>query len=251
MTNPLSVKTKVHVPRSPSAQLSAKERTKVFLEVHIQNLTPEPMWFERIMFEPALGWDVQDVNLLPDGQHTLFSGPMAMMQPQDTRQYLYVLNETNPPSIPTQYAPGTVLPLGRLDISWRSSFGEPGRLLTSVSVFVEFRRFFQSISINITDAVASNPNSAKSTTSPSTATTAYVCSPASSPAINHNYWPFPPSALTLKHPTSRRSSALSFFLAFPQPSDVRPTTATTESLDLCRSRHSSTYRRRGASGPAG
>lgn len=132
VTNPLSVKTKVHVPRSPSAQLSAKERTKVFLEVHIQNLTPEPMWFERIVFEPALGWDVQDVNLLPGGQHTLFSGPMAMMQPQDTRQYLYVLSENNPPSIPTQYTPGTVLPLGRLDISWRSSFGEPGRLLTSM-----------------------------------------------------------------------------------------------------------------------
>ena len=94
------------------------------------------MWFERIVFEPAPGWDAQDVNLLPDGQRTLFSGPMAMMQPQDTRQYLYVLNETNPPSIPTQYAPGTVLPLGRLDISWRSSFGEPGRLLTSVRLFV-------------------------------------------------------------------------------------------------------------------
>ncbi|KAI9466032.1 DUF974-domain-containing protein [Lactarius psammicola] len=132
VTNPLSVKTKVHVPRSPSAQLSAKERTKVFLEVHIQNLTSEPMWFERISFEPAPGWDVQDVNLLPDGQRTLFSGPMAMMQPQDTRQYIYILSETNPPSIPTQYAPGTVLPLGRLDISWRSSFGEPGRLLTSM-----------------------------------------------------------------------------------------------------------------------
>lgn len=132
VTNPLSVKTKVHVPRSPSAQLSSKERTKVFLEVHIQNLTSEPMWFERIVFEPAPGWDVQDINLLPDGQRTLFSGSMAMMQPQDTRQYIHVLSETNPPSIPTQYAPGTVLPLGRLDISWRSSFGEPGRLLTSM-----------------------------------------------------------------------------------------------------------------------
>ena len=96
------------------------------------------MCFERIVFEPAHGWDVQDVNLLPDGQRTLFSGSMAMMQPQDMRQYLYVLNETNPPSIPVQYAPGTVLPLGRLDISWRSSFGEPGRLLTSVSVLVGF-----------------------------------------------------------------------------------------------------------------
>ncbi|KAH9001443.1 DUF974-domain-containing protein [Lactarius akahatsu] len=132
VTNPLSVKTKVHVPRSPSAQLSAKERTKVFLEVHIQNLTSEPMWFERIVFEPAPEWDVQDTNLLPDGQRTLFSGSMAMMQPQDTRQYIYVLSETNPPSIPAQHAPGTILPLGRLDISWRSSFGEPGRLLTSM-----------------------------------------------------------------------------------------------------------------------
>ncbi|KAH9180375.1 DUF974-domain-containing protein [Lactarius sanguifluus] len=124
VTNPLSVKTKVHVPRSPSAQLSAKERTKVFLEVHIQNLTSEPMWFERIVFEPAPEWDVQDTNLLPDGQRTLFSGPMAMMQPQDTRQPI------RPPSH-AQHAPGTILPLGRLDISWRSSFGEPGRLLTS------------------------------------------------------------------------------------------------------------------------
>ncbi|KAI9446628.1 DUF974-domain-containing protein [Lactarius indigo] len=132
VTNPLSVKTKVHVPRSPSAQLSAKERTKVFLEVHIQNLTSEPMWFEHIVFEPAPEWDVQDTNLFPDGQRTLFSGPMAMMQPQDIRQYIYVLSETNPPSIPTQHAPGTILPLGRLDISWRSSFGEPGRLLTSM-----------------------------------------------------------------------------------------------------------------------
>jgi hypothetical protein len=145
VTNPLSVKTKVHVPRSPSAQLSAKERTKVFLEVHIQNLTSEPMWFERIMFEPVPSWDVQDMNLLPDGQHTLFSGPMAMMRPQDTRQYLYVLSETNPPSIPTQHVPGTVLPLGRLDISWRSSFGEPGRLLTSVSVFLVSQSAFYSI----------------------------------------------------------------------------------------------------------
>jgi trafficking protein particle complex subunit 13 len=128
----LSVKTKVHVPRSPSALLSLEERTKVFLEVHIQNLISEPMWFERMVFEPAPGWHVQDANLLPDSKVSLFSGTMALMQPQDTRQYIYILNEISPPAIPVQHAPGTVLPLGRLDISWRSSFGEPGRLLTSV-----------------------------------------------------------------------------------------------------------------------
>ncbi|KAI0290380.1 hypothetical protein BC826DRAFT_1027361 [Russula brevipes] len=92
VTNPLSVKTKVHVPRSPSALPSTEERTK-------------PMWFERVIFGPAPGWHVQNANLLPDGEESIFSGEMAMMQPQDTRQ---------------------------LDISWRSSFGEPGRLLTSM-----------------------------------------------------------------------------------------------------------------------
>ncbi|KAI0306738.1 hypothetical protein B0F90DRAFT_804513 [Multifurca ochricompacta] len=90
------------------------------------------MWFERIIFEPAPGWHVQDANLLPDGQGSLFSGPMAMMQPQDIRQYVYIFNEIDPPVIPVQYSPGTIIPLGRLDISWRSSFGEPGRLLTSM-----------------------------------------------------------------------------------------------------------------------
>ena len=126
------------MPRSPSALLSAEERTKVFLEIHIQNLTSEPMWFERMIFEPAPGWRAQDANLLPDSQESLFSGVMAMMQAQDTRQYVYILSEIDPPNIPVQHAPGTVLPLGRLDISWRSSFGEPGRLLTSVSRVVVF-----------------------------------------------------------------------------------------------------------------
>ncbi|KAN0115726.1 Protein of unknown function (DUF974) domain containing protein, partial [Russula decolorans] len=68
VTNPLSVKTKVHVPRSPSALPSTEERSKVFLEVHIQNLTSDPMWFERIILEPAPGWNIQNINLLPDSQ---------------------------------------------------------------------------------------------------------------------------------------------------------------------------------------
>ncbi len=120
------------MPRSPSALLSTEERSKVFLEVHIQNLTSDPMWFERIILEPAPGWNIQDANVLPDSQRSLFSDAMAMMQPQDMRQYIYILTETNPPAIPVQHEPGAILPLGRLDISWRSSFGEPGRLLTSV-----------------------------------------------------------------------------------------------------------------------
>ncbi|THH15608.1 hypothetical protein EW146_g4900 [Bondarzewia mesenterica] len=125
VTNPLSVKTKVHVPRSPSALMSRSEREKVFLEVHIQNLTQEPMWFERMLFEPVQDADVKEGD-------SLFSGSMAMMQPQDARQYLYILSAISLPTFTVQPTPGTAVPLGRLDISWRSSLGEPGRLLTSM-----------------------------------------------------------------------------------------------------------------------
>ncbi|KAI0029736.1 hypothetical protein K488DRAFT_55711 [Vararia minispora EC-137] len=135
VTNPLSVKTKVHVPKSPAGMLSRDERDKVFLEVHIQNTTPEPMSFERIFLEPAPGWIVEDVNfgLGPsDSRELLLFGPMAMMQPQDARQYIYILKPVEPSEFFVQPVPGAVIPLGRLDLSWRSTFGEPGRLLTSM-----------------------------------------------------------------------------------------------------------------------
>ena len=134
MTNPLSVKTKVHLPRSPSALLSKNEREKVFLEVHIQNLTQDALWFQRIGFECADGWDVEDINTVGgDSQDALFLDDNALMQPQDMRQYIYILSPKVLLDIPITHAPGSVISLGRLDIAWRSSFGEPGRLLTSVS----------------------------------------------------------------------------------------------------------------------
>ncbi|KAJ6606590.1 hypothetical protein DFH09DRAFT_1120715 [Mycena vulgaris] len=136
VTNPLSVKTKVHAPRSPSALMSSAERDKVFLEVHIQNLTAETMWFERMRFECADGWDVVDGNLIDvdreDESGSIFSGSTALMQPQDMRQYIYILSRKVTTLFPVVQAPGSIIALGRLDISWRSSYGEPGRLLTSM-----------------------------------------------------------------------------------------------------------------------
>ncbi|KAI0371753.1 DUF974-domain-containing protein [Pilatotrama ljubarskyi] len=135
VTNPLSVKTKVHVPRSPAALLSIQEREKVFLEVHIQNLTQEAMWLERMQFECVENWQVQDANVLEHAaagsKEYLFSGSTALMQPQDLRQYIYILSPKLVPFFPVTHAPGSILALGRLDISWRSNYGEPGRLLTS------------------------------------------------------------------------------------------------------------------------
>lgn len=125
MTNPLSVRTKVHVPRSASALSSVEEREKIFLEVHIQNLTQEPLWVEQLQFSPMDGWKVLD-----DGS---FPGSLTTLQSQDISQFVFTLFPALAPLLPSVYAPGSTIPLGRLDIAWRSSMGEPGRLLTSVN----------------------------------------------------------------------------------------------------------------------
>jgi len=108
------------------------EREKIFLEVHIQNATQETMHFEQLSFEPTDEWQVQDPNIM-DGKQSVFSGSIALMNPQDVRQYIFILFPTSTSSQRplVVHAPGTVYPLGRLNIMWRSSYGEPGRLLTS------------------------------------------------------------------------------------------------------------------------
>ena len=112
------------------------EKDKVFLEVHIQNSSQQPLYFEQMRFECVESWEVQDANVLAvddDGQEqSIYSNTMPLIQPQDTRQYVYILNPKVTVLTPLTYAPGSVVPLGRLNIAWRSLFGEPGRLLTSI-----------------------------------------------------------------------------------------------------------------------
>ncbi|KAG9054839.1 hypothetical protein FS842_003990 [Serendipita sp. 407] len=136
VTNPFSVKTKVHLPKSPTALLCRSERAKVFLEVHIQNLTQSPMWFERLDFRPVDGWTSTEQNTFNDTgvliDRNPIYGPGAMVQPQDTFQYVYTLIPSTIPRFPMKEVPGSVIPLGRLDVAWRTTFGEPGRLLTSM-----------------------------------------------------------------------------------------------------------------------
>jgi hypothetical protein len=123
------VKTKIHAARSPTALLSVDERDKLFMQVHVQNLTHTPLWFERISFECVDGWMVEEVaNFASD----IFLGVGALLPPQDIRQYVYILTPTVASSLPRDYSPGSVVALGKMDIAWRSSFGEPGRLVTSV-----------------------------------------------------------------------------------------------------------------------
>lgn len=109
------------------------------------------MWFERMNFERFEGWEVEDGNVLAPtssgsgtgSESSVFSGSMAILQPQDMRQYLYILTPVASaiPSFPVPHAPGAVFNLGRLDIWWRTALGEPGRLTTSVGPSLFHRRY--------------------------------------------------------------------------------------------------------------
>lgn len=117
MSNPLSVRTKAHSPNAfvATSSLSPTERNKIFLEVQVQNNAEQAMWFERLRFEPLLGWGLEDVN------EGLFTGSEALLPPGGVRQFVFVLLASS--RVP--YAePGSSQGLGRL-VSRLSSSAPP------------------------------------------------------------------------------------------------------------------------------
>ena len=75
------------------------------------------------------------------------------------------------------------------------------------------------------DTSSSKPTARPSTSAAATAPATPICPPASPPAVCQCNRSYLSTALTSKH-AANRPSALSFFLAFPKPSHVRPTSAT-------------------------
>ena len=106
--------------------MSPTEKDKVYLEVHIQNVTQEPMWFERLRFEPVEGLVAIDGNVYqPAGSTTpnsVFSGWSALMQPSDVRQYMYIILPTGPIRSWSAPAVGSVIPLGKYVVQSLLSF---------------------------------------------------------------------------------------------------------------------------------
>jgi hypothetical protein len=125
VTNPLGVRTKTHVPRSPTATLNREERDKIFLEVHLTCNAPSAISFEKVRLVPTEGWKTEHADADP-------AAMTGLVRPHDVRQCVFVLTPVDHSKRKT-YPPGSIIELGQLDIAWRSSFGEPGRLLTSVS----------------------------------------------------------------------------------------------------------------------
>ncbi|WVW83694.1 hypothetical protein I302_105715 [Kwoniella bestiolae CBS 10118] len=127
---PLSIKTRIQTPTNPNTLLSPTKREQVYLEILIQNVSGESMILSKVLLEPVQGLlshSIQDEN---EG---------VMLLPEDIRQFLFVLFPSPSPeeggersTFPPSYPGGTILPLGRLDVTWLSGeYHLKGRLQTS------------------------------------------------------------------------------------------------------------------------
>lgn len=162
---PLAIKTRVHTPTHPNASHTHR-RGDVYLEVLMQNVSPSAMLFESVVLNPVPGLVARSIGVgeaaaagvvdLADDESS--NDPPSLL-PSDTSQRLFVLSPTDdgsyvpvsPPTdaaevaalettnslplsaFPPNYATGTVLPLGRLDIAWvAGQYRERGRFQTSM-----------------------------------------------------------------------------------------------------------------------
>ncbi|KAI3643635.1 hypothetical protein MP228_009799 [Amoeboaphelidium protococcarum] len=115
--SPISVKTKVN----SSGQ-------HMFLEAQLQNLCQNPVFIERMRLEQdaecAKYYECQDLNKCPDGSQLW--GDSYHIGSEDIRQYLFMLKPKHDVTLKQQ-----VSSIGKLDILWRSTMCEAGRLQTS------------------------------------------------------------------------------------------------------------------------
>lgn len=117
--NPLAVKTKVNT----------LEEGRVLLELQIQNLSSIPLCLDQMKLEQNELFLVQDLNRSPslnqNDPPSVFAS--KIIQPQDTRQYLYLLEPKDLLDISSRTSPN----LGRLNIRWATTMGQTGHLQTA------------------------------------------------------------------------------------------------------------------------
>ncbi|TKY89962.1 hypothetical protein EX895_001260 [Sporisorium graminicola] len=152
--SPISVRTKVHQPRHASSLThpDAAVRGRVELEVQVQNVAGNgaSLVFQGMMLKPAQGWKWQSIDRPSlnkgEGLEDMWVGRSGneVLADGDVRQYLFALTPSTAATVAEEAAKagidlGTSAEgyairgdaLGNLDISWRMSSGEPGRLQTS------------------------------------------------------------------------------------------------------------------------
>uniref|UniRef100_T1J8V5 Trafficking protein particle complex subunit 13 n=1 Tax=Strigamia maritima TaxID=126957 RepID=T1J8V5_STRMM len=118
---PLDVKTKFY----------NAESDEVFLEAQVQNITSGPICLEKVYLEPSPLFNVTQLNTrgTPNKSESIF-GAVNCLNSMDSRQYLYCLTPKIEAKNQEKALKG-VTSIGKLDILWRSKFGDKGRLQTS------------------------------------------------------------------------------------------------------------------------
>ncbi|KAK8916647.1 hypothetical protein KSP39_PZI022887 [Platanthera zijinensis] len=123
VANPLSVRTKVR---------TVKETT--FLEACIENHTKSNLFMDQVEFEPAEYWRASilkvDESISDSNAQTnkIFRSPLLIRAGGGIFNYLYQLTQTSQESGQVKVGGSNIL--GKLQITWRTNLGEPGRLQT-------------------------------------------------------------------------------------------------------------------------
>jgi hypothetical protein len=142
---PLSIKTRIQTSNHPNTTLDPVLRLQTNLEILMQNSSTEPILFDKLILEPVHGLEshpipppagISDESLMPgDTRQYLFSlSPVSGDEQKDvaTHDQADAVAPIRKSVFPPIYPGGTILPLGRLDVSWFSGpYRDPGRLQTS------------------------------------------------------------------------------------------------------------------------
>lgn len=112
---PIDVKTKFYNAEDNS-------NNDVYLEAQIENTATTPMVLERVELEASPNYVVSSVSSCDDDELT-----GMYLKPRDIRQFLFCLSPKDAHSAVYK----DMTNIGKLDMSWRTSMGERGRLQTS------------------------------------------------------------------------------------------------------------------------
>ncbi|KAL2932074.1 Trafficking protein particle complex subunit 13-like protein [Bienertia sinuspersici] len=124
VANPLSVRTKVRM---------VKDLT--FLEACIENHTKSNLFMDQVEFQPAQHWgatvlsadtSLAEKNITSDKE--IFKPPILIKAGGGIHNFLYQLKVSSQESTQTRTEGSNIL--GKLQITWRTNLGEPGRLQT-------------------------------------------------------------------------------------------------------------------------
>ncbi|TMS33207.1 hypothetical protein L596_000974 [Steinernema carpocapsae] len=122
VTKPIDVRTKFY-------NAEDNLNNDVYLEAQIQNTCAVPMILEKVILDPSEYYTCSEIKP-PEtaNSHGSYCSP-KYLNPKDVRQYLYCLTPKTGEHTLNYYR--GVTSIGKLDMFWRTSMGERGRLQTS------------------------------------------------------------------------------------------------------------------------